>query len=93
VRRLVVDRIGWERALEGARLVARDDFGALWDPAIRLDGERLRIVEVVNATRDPDGTYRRYFLRVPPTVRTAREAVAWTFGYDDPDDYILAAAS
>ena len=29
---------------------------------------------------EPDGTFRRYWLRVPPNTRTAREGVAWTFG-------------
>ncbi len=38
------------------------------------------MVKVVNSTPEPDGSRREYFLRVPPTVRTAREAVAWTFG-------------
>ena len=38
------------------------------------------MVEVVNSTPEPDGTRKTYFLRVPPTTRTAREAVAWTFG-------------
>jgi hypothetical protein len=37
------------------------------------------MVEVVNRTREPDGRFRHYWLRVPPTMRTAREAVAWTF--------------
>ena len=50
-------------------------------------------MEVVNATAEPDGSHRRYFLRVPPTARTAREAVGWTFGFENADDYILAAAS
>jgi hypothetical protein len=40
------------------------------------------MVKVVNSTPKPDGTYKDYFLRVPPTVRTAREAVAWTFDLD-----------
>ena len=93
VRRLVLERVGWERFLESARRVAQDDFGTLWDPGISLDGERLRVVEVVNATQEPDGTHRRYLLRVPPTTRTARQGVAWTFGYENTDDYILAAAS
>jgi hypothetical protein len=26
-------------------------------------------------------------LRVPPTMTTCRHAVAWTAGFDDPDDY------
>lgn len=93
VRRLVVERVGWDRFLRDADRVAQDDFGTLWDAGVRLDGARLRLVEVVNATEEPDGSRRRYVLRVPPRVRTAREAVAWTFGFDSADDYLLAAAS
>jgi uncharacterized protein DUF6745 len=38
------------------------------------------MVEVRNSTPEPDGSHKRYWLRVPPEVHTAREAVAWTFG-------------
>ncbi len=37
-------------------------------------------VEVINSTPEPDGSHRRYILRVPPTITTCRAAVAWTFG-------------
>ncbi len=95
LRRVVLERLGWERFLEtaDAELRAQDDYGRLWATAILLDGQRVQLVEVVNATAEADGSYRRYFLRVPPAARTAREAVAWTFGFDRADDYILAAAS
>jgi hypothetical protein len=95
LRRVAVERLGWERFLETANseLRAQDDFGKLWATSVRLDGQRVQLVEVDNATAEQDGSHRRYFLRVPPTLRTAREAVAWTFGFDSADDYILAAAS
>ena len=95
LRRVAVDRLGWERflATASAELRAQDDYGKLWATTVRIDGERVQLVEVVNATAEPDGSHRRYFLRVPPTTRTAREAVGWTFGFDNADDYILAAAS
>lgn len=32
-----------------------------------------------------DGSRKDYWLRVPPAMRTAREAVAWTFGKDSKD--------
>jgi hypothetical protein len=41
------------------------------------------MVRVKNSTPEPDGTYKEYFLRVPPTIKTAREAVAWTFEMDE----------
>ena len=37
------------------------------------------MIEVVNRTPERDGRFKRYWLRVPPTMRTAREAVSWTF--------------
>ena len=50
------------------------------------DDEPLVMVEVVNSTAEPDGTYKDYFLRVPPDIETARAAVAWTFDVE-PERY------
>lgn len=45
---------------------------------------RLSWVKVVNSTPEPDGSGgKNYFIRVPKTMRTSREAVAWTF--DKPE--------
>ena len=32
-----------------------------------------------HSTPEPDGSVKKYMLRVDPKCRTAREAVAWTF--------------
>ena len=95
LRRVTLERVGWDRfiATADAELRAQDDYGKLWATTIRIDGEHVHLVEVVNATAEPDGSHRRYFLRVPPNTRTARAAVAWTFGFENADDYIVAAAS
>jgi hypothetical protein len=92
-RRLLLQRLGYERFLESAnaRLKSQDDFGKLWRTDLEVDGERLVAVEVVNSTPDREGTHRRYYLRVPPTIRTARQAIAWTFGFENVEDYLLAA--
>ena len=45
---------------------------------------------IFNATPDADGSRRRYFLRVPPHMRTAHQGVAWTFGFDNPNHYTVA---
>jgi hypothetical protein len=81
VRRVKIERFGQERYLteSGAREIHRDDYGTLFRKEMRGD-EALVMVKVVNATPEPDGSFKDYFLRVPPTVLTAREAVAWTFG-------------
>jgi hypothetical protein len=92
LRRLLLDRLGYERFLDlvDATLVRQDDYGRLWNSSVAIDGEPLCVVEVVNTTPEPDGSRKRYFLRVPPNLRTARQAVAWTFS-ENEDSYRLAA--
>lgn len=87
MRRVLIERYGQPRYLmdSGAIVVHEDDFGVLYRKRIEGD-EPLVMVKVVNSTPEPDGTYKDYFLRVPPDMQTAREAVAWTFGFDS-DDY------
>jgi hypothetical protein len=80
VRRVMIERLGHDRFIleTGARPLQADDYGALY--RIELEGdEPLVLVHVTNSTPEPDGSVKKYFLRVPPSVRTAREAVAWTF--------------
>ena len=86
VRRAMIERYGPERFLteSGAAEIHRDDFGTLFCMAIPED-EPLVMVKVVNSTPEPDGSFKDYFLRVPPTMERAREAVAWTFGKTEAD--------
>ncbi|MEK9521718.1 hypothetical protein MIU24_20350 [Streptomyces venezuelae] len=87
LRRVMLEYYGYDRylAVSGARHQHRDETGVLW--RIELDDdEDVAMVEVVNSTPEPDGSHRTYWLRVPPTTRTAREGVAWTFGLH-PDAY------
>lgn len=81
LRRVMLEYYGYDRYLEesGAKPVHRDKTGVLWRVELVGD-EDVVMVEVVNSTPEPDGTSRTYWLRVPPTTRTAREGVAWTFG-------------
>lgn len=82
-RRVMVEIYGMEKYLRvsKARIVHQDHFGVLYRKNYSR-GEPLVVVSVINATAEPDGTHRRYMLRVPPTMRTARDAVAWTFGVE-----------
>jgi hypothetical protein len=83
VRRVMLERMGFERYVReaGGRLVNEDDYGRLWRcRPLPHEREPLTFLEVENATREQDGSARRYFLRVPPMMRTPRDAVAWSFG-------------
>ncbi len=92
-RRVMIDRYGIERYLKesNATMVSHDQFGRLYQISLGLGEQPLMMVEVTNSTPEPDGTFKKYFLRVPPTMTSAREAVAWTFGMEN--DYNPAVES
>lgn len=81
LRRVMLEYYGYDRYLSDsdARPVHRDETGTLWRVEL-ADDEAVVMVEVLNSTPEPDGTRRTYWLRVPPSTRTARAGVAWTFG-------------
>ena len=81
VRRVMLERFGADRFLResDAQLVSQDDYGRLWRAHLPGD-EALVMVEV-----DDPSTERTYFLRVPPTSRTPRGAIAWTFDVPSKD--------
>lgn len=87
LRRVLMERYGFDRYLRdaGATRVHADRTGVLWWLPVHGD-EPLVMVEVTNSTPEPEGSSRRYWLRVPPGTRSAREAVAWTFGLA-PEEY------
>jgi len=91
VRRVMIDLYGADRLMRevSAELVDDDEtWGRLW--RLPIDGdEPLVMVDVENSTPEPDGSRKRYMLRVPPQLRTAAAAVAWTFDLS-ADEYTTA---
>ena len=76
VRRVIQERMG-ERFVStlGGTVIDTGSRGTLYEVALPGDPERVaRYVQVQDAS-----TERQYFLRVPPRVQTAAEAVAWSF--------------
>jgi hypothetical protein len=78
----------------GARRLDHDEqWGTLWgfhQTGIGRvwDGQEndVRMLEVVNRSPEPDGSFKHYFLRVPPQCLNSKQAAAWTFGLD-PSTY------
>lgn len=78
-----VDRDEARKAGAEGYVLDEDSFGTLILPVPGQWDARMGLrVRVENATPDADGTRRVFHLRVPPWVRTAREAVAWTFALE-----------
>jgi hypothetical protein len=81
IRRCMIEIMTPERyvAQGGAERIAEDETGILWRKTW-LAADTWAAVEVINATPEPDGTRKHFFLQVPAHIRTAREAVAWSYG-------------
>lgn len=52
---------------------------------------RAVLLELQNSSKEPDGSYKTYFLRVPPEMRKVADAAAWTFGMNGREYLELAA--
>jgi hypothetical protein len=90
VRRVMIERYGAGRfiAKASAQIIDSNRLGTLYRCPMN-DDEPLVMIKLVNRTAEQDGSFKEYFLRVPPEIITARAAVAWTFGMNadeyDPD--------
>lgn len=89
VRRVMLERYGWDRLLDNlkAERVNSDDTGVLvstkkMNKYLEGEDQEARFVLVVDSS-----TSRRYALRVPPSIQTARQGVAWTFDQEE-DEYM-----
>jgi hypothetical protein len=83
IRRTLVDLFGRERFLKesGATIIDVSGYGILYTQA---EGwKNFAMVRVINRSPEPDGSFKEYFLDVPPDTKTARQAVAWTFDMEE----------
>jgi hypothetical protein len=79
IRRNLITKYGYQYILQGQAPVQQDDYGSLYRIPTPSGQEEIVLVEVVNTTPEPDGSFAHYFLRVPPNTASARAAVQWTF--------------
>lgn len=91
VRRVLIERFGLDNFLRAGNCIKlhSDETGTLYRMNVPGD-EPILVVQVVNSSPEPDGTYREYFLRVPPSIVRARQGIAWTFGLGEDEYYPLA---
>lgn len=87
LRRVMLERVGIEWFVEHADAeeldADRDAGGPRRLLRIPFDGDLDLVCIVVLCP----STGRRYILRVPPRMRTCRQAIAWTAGFENPEDY------
>lgn len=93
VRRVMIERFGMDRFVKDSDAeTLHTDTDGLGHPRRLLRLPRpsdtdIVVVEVVNSSPEPDGTRKKYMLRVPPQIRTCQQAIAWTFGIEKAAEY------
>ena len=87
----MTERYGVERFIRdgGCELEDSDQYGKLWSAGHWGAGKWL---ELQNSTAEPDGSFKTYFLQVPPHSYSARGAVAWTFDLHE-HEYVIETES
>jgi hypothetical protein len=87
LRRVLLERVGLDWFFEHARPTVldedRDRGGVRRLLRIEMGPEEVLVCVEVQCP----STGGRYLLRVPPELLTCHEAVAWTAGFANPDDY------
>jgi len=73
---------GYERLRKEDKCTILDEDPRTGSELLKFDGvldEPIVLIKVINASPEPDGTYKEYYLHVPPDMKTCKNAVAWTF--------------
>ncbi len=87
VRRVMIERIGFERFLNDVNASVLHEDTDPGGPRQLLQVDLLGDESLVCVSVRCPSTGRHYLIRVPPTMTTCHQAVAWTAGFDDPADY------
>lgn len=87
VRRVGIEIYGLERIeeSENCQIIDTDDKGQVLMQIDVGTEEPSTYVKVFNGTPEIDGTYKTYYLCVPPDMKTVKQAVAWTFRCDETE--------
>lgn len=85
IRRCMMEKVGMEVFLESSKCICEDEVGKLYNMEVN-DDENLTFVHVINSSPEPDGSFKNYFLRVPPDTETPQAGIAWTFEME-ADEY------
>jgi len=82
IRRDLIAGFGFERFVNkiGGTVINRDGSSELIRVDWHKDERPIVVVKVKDST-----THKIYLLRVPPDMRTCKQAVAWTFGLEEKE--------
>lgn len=81
MRRVLMERFGFDKYLASSKVkpLASDKFGVLYKMSAGTPEEYL-LIHVINGSKEPDGSFKSYFLHTRGNFKTPLEAVASTYG-------------
>ena len=84
IRSVIARALGEEFLNEiNARILHRDGPSMLFEVRVRQDWHSRGVIKYVRVKDPTSGSY--YYLRVPPTINTCKEAISWTFGMTEAE--------
>lgn len=92
IRRVMLERYGLDRFITNSRakVIDTETFRGrtytLYQHKHPSLTETIVVARVTNATPEPNGSFKDYWLRTPPWMTRVIDAVAWTFNMQ-PGDY------
>jgi hypothetical protein len=88
VRRVMMQRYGIGRFLADDTVTILDEskFGVLYSCIVPYEIEPLVMLQVKDSVAETNGSCREHFIRVPPYMKSAHEAIAWSF-FLSPQQY------
>lgn len=88
VRRVMIERYGTDRFIRDSDSLVLDNvvfrernYVLYWTH--NSPDEAIAMLKVTNATAEADGTFKDYWIRVPPNMNNAWKALAWTFNMSE----------
>lgn len=86
-RRVMLERVGFDHFFESVEAEVLDSDRDPGGPRKLLKVPMVDDEDLVCVSVHCPSTARRYIVRVPPDMKTCAQAIAWTAGFDNPDDY------
>ena len=80
LRRILFERMDKNLLLTESHILHQDATGTLFEYRNLTLEEPVVFVGVKNSSPEEDGSFKDYYLRVPPNTTSAQEGIAWTFG-------------
>lgn len=87
IRRAMIERVGREKFIELAKpkVIDRDEDKGGKRELLKIELQRDEDYIVLAVTCPSTG--RRYLIRVPPSMTKCKDAIAWTAGFENAQDY------